>query len=36
MEEQDYKKIIDTIQDTTKKDIKEIELLKKKYEEKFG
>ena len=36
MEEQDYKKIIEIIQDTIETDIKETEILKKKYEEKFG
>ena len=36
MEEQDYKRLIKIIQDTTKENTKEIELLKKKYEEKFG
>ena len=36
MEEQNYKRIIEIIQDTTKKDTKETETLKKKYEERFG
>src|ERR1043165_5584449 len=36
MEEQDYKRLIKIIQDTTKENTKEIESLKKKYEEKFG
>src|ERR1041384_203126 len=36
MEEQDYKRIIEIIQDTTEIDTKETETLKKKYEEKFG
>jgi len=36
MEESDYRKIVGIIQDTTGKNTGEIELLKKKYEEKFG
>ena len=35
MKEQDYKKLIGIIQDTMRKDTKETESLKKKYEEKF-
>ena len=36
MKEQDYKKLIAIIQDTMRKDTKETESLKKKYEEKSG
>ena len=36
MDEQDYKRLVKIIQDATEENTKKIELIKEKYEEKFG